>query len=137
MEAADATEDPDTLSRIELVSSYVNEYPFLDEGRRARFEAAFRKRGLPLPDMTPSRSRPRRPAREPAAKGYIDRETFLSYILLIYTGTAIFYSWYYLAERLVRRDFRICPKHKIIQTALSILYIAADILALGLLAGGE
>jgi hypothetical protein len=83
------------------------------------------------------RSRPIRAERPRTAGGTIDRQTLLSYILLIYTGTALFYSWYYLVERLIRRDFRACTKHKIIQTGLSVLYVAADILLLSLLASGE
>lgn len=136
MKAPQAARDPDSLSRIELISSYVNCYPSLDEEGKARLEASFRRRGLPLPDMS-ERPRAIRPARPRNAGGTIDKETLLSYILLIYTGTALFYSWYYLVERLVRRDLRACTKHKIIQTGLSALYVAADILILGLLAAGE
>jgi hypothetical protein len=136
MKAPEASEDPDSLSRIELVSSYVNRYGSLDEEGKARLEAAIRKRGLPVPDMS-DRPRPAAAHRRGIPKVTIDRETFLSYILLIYTGTAIFYSWYFLAERLIRRDYRVCAKHKIIQTGISVLYVAADILILSLLAGGE
>jgi hypothetical protein len=136
MKAPDAARDPDSLSRIELISSYISSYPSLDEEGRAGLEAAFRRRGLPLPDMS-ERPRPIRPARPRRAGGTIDKQTLLSYILLIYTGTALFYSWYYLVERLARRDFRACTKHKIIQTGLSVFYVAADILILSLLAAGE
>jgi hypothetical protein len=136
MEEAEKVEDPDSLSRIELVSSYMNEYAALGEAGRSKFEDAFRRRGLPLPDMSARASRaPATSAR--AAKASIDRETFLSYLLLIYTGTAVFYSWYYLVERLIRRDFRVGARHKIIQTGISLFYAAADILLLSLLAGAE
>jgi hypothetical protein len=134
MKASESPADPDTLSRIELVSSYVNGYAELGEEGRADLEAELARRGLPVPDMS-RRGIKARPGLPRAPAGGIDRETLLSYILLIYTGTAIFYSWYYLAERLIRRDFSLRAKHKIIQTGISLLYAAADILILSLLAG--
>jgi hypothetical protein len=134
MKASETPVDPNSLSRIELVSSYVNRYGELGEKGRAAFEAALARRGLPVPDMSRrgARARPPRP-RLPA--GGVDKETLLSYILLIYTGTAIFYSWYFLAERLIRRDYRAGARHKLIQTGISLFYAAADILILSLLAG--
>jgi hypothetical protein len=118
--------DPDRLSRLELISLYINGYYTLGADLRSKFEAAFRKRKLPLPRMpehAPSIGPPA--ARKPAT---IDRSTFLSYILLIYSGTAIFYSWIYLAERLVKMDFRENAKHKLIQSSIALFYVVVELL---------
>jgi hypothetical protein len=118
--------DPEGLSRLELISRYIDGYYELDAGRRSKFEAAFRKRKLPLPLMPPHDPRPDR-----AAVGkprVIDLSTFLSYILLIYSGTAIFYSWIYLAERLAKMDFREGAKHKLIQSGIALFYVIVEIL---------
>jgi hypothetical protein len=122
--------DPDRLSRLELISLYINEYYRLDAGLRARFEAAFRKRKLPLPRIPASGPPPERPA-------VIDQRCFLSYILLIYSGTAIFYSWFYLAARLARMDFRENPKHRLIQSGIALIYVVAELLLLDLLPGAD
>ena len=111
--------DPDGLSRIELISLYINGYYALDADRKAKFEAAFAKRKLPLPRMpaVPAACRSSLPARRRGRR--MDRGCFLSYVLLIYSGTAIFYSWIYLAERLLKMDFRENAKHKLIQSGYS------------------
>ena len=114
--------DPAALSRLELVSLYINSYYTLDAERRSQFEAAFRQRKLPLPRM-PSKPRPTMERPVP-----MDRATFISYILLIYSGTAIFYSWIFLAERLLKMDFLESPKHKLIQSCIALLYVAVEIL---------
>lgn len=118
--------DPDELSRIELISLYIDGYYALDAARKAKFEAAFAKRKLPLPRM------PRFPPPPILAPGRaatdIDRGCFLSYVLLIYSGTAIFYSWIYLAERLLKMDFDKGPKHKLIQSAIALFYVIVEIL---------
>ena len=119
--------DPDGLSRLELISLYINGYYTLDADRRSRFEAAFRKRKLPLPRMP--EARPASPPPPPRRRGSgMDRSCFLSYILLIYSGTAIFYSWIYLAERLLKMDFQENAKHKLIQSGIAFAYIVAEIL---------
>jgi hypothetical protein len=126
METALYGGDPDRLSRLELISLYINGYYTLGADLRSKFEAAFRKRKLPLPRMpenAPSLDPP--DARKPAT---IDRSTFLSYILLIYSGTAIFYSWIFLAERLVKMDFRENTKHKLIQSGIALFYVVVEIL---------
>jgi hypothetical protein len=118
--------DPDKLSRLELISLYINGYYSLDAESRSRFEAAFKKRKLPLPEM------PGKPP--PGSRGSsgkpdsIDRSTFISYLLLIYSGTAIFYSWIYLAIRLAKMDFNVNAKHKLIQSGIALFYVAAEIL---------
>jgi hypothetical protein len=118
--------DPDKLSRLELISLYINRYYSLDADSRSRFEAAFRKRKLPLPAM-PDNPPPH--GRGSAGKpGSIDRGTFISYVLLIYSGTAIFYSWIYLAIRLAKMDFNLNAKHKLIQTGIALFYVVAEIL---------
>jgi hypothetical protein len=123
MESAVFDGDPDKLSRLELISLYINDYYSLDADARSRFEAAFRKRKLPLPAIP---ANPPRDARGRAGKASsIDRNTFISYMLLIYTGTAIFYSWFYLAARLAKMDFG--SKHKLILSAISLAYIVGEI----------
>lgn len=118
--------DPDRISRLELISLYINDYYALDANSRSQFEAAFRKRKLPLPRM---------PERSPQASSVaapkpmrIDRGTFISYILLIYSGTAVVYSWIYLIERFVKMDFRENARHKLIQSGIALFYITAEIL---------
>jgi hypothetical protein len=113
--------DPDGLSRLELISLYINNYYTLDADLRSRFEAEFRKRKLPLPVMPSFRPPP-----PPAAT--MDRNCFLSYILLIYSGTAIFYSWIFLLQRLIKMDFAKDGKHRIIQSGIALFYIIAEIL---------
>jgi hypothetical protein len=115
--------DPDSLSRLELVSFYINGYYKLDAGLRSRFEAAFRKRKIPLPSM-PAQAPPERAV---SGKWAMDRRTFLSYVLLIYSGTAFFYSWIYLAQRLVRMDFAE-NRHKLLQSAIALVYVVGEIL---------
>lgn len=80
--------DPASLSRLELVSLYINRYYKLDADLRSKFEAEFRKRKLPLPRM-PGKPSPERT--EAGEKCAMDRRTFLSYVLLIYSGTAFVY----------------------------------------------
>jgi len=114
--------DPDSLSRIELISVYINQYYSLDSEGRARFEAEFRKRKLPLPCMPATYTIPARTL--PA----MDRDCFLSYLLLIFTGTAIFYSWIFLAQRLVKMDFAKAGKHRLIQSGIALFYVLCEIL---------
>lgn len=115
--------DPDRLSRPELISLYINGYYKLDAGLKSKFEAAFKKRHLPLP--SPPCEGPPEVARR---KNRIDRSTFLSYILLIYSGTAFFYSWIYLAARILKMDFADNPRHKLIQSAIALVYVVGEIL---------
>jgi hypothetical protein len=122
--------DPDRLSRLELVSRYINEYYTLDADRRSKFEAAFRKRRIPLPLMPEAFPVPRRAAP-------MDRNCLLSYFLLIYSGTAIFYSWIYLFERLVKMDFGINTKHKLIQSGIALFYVLAEIFIYAYFSGAD
>lgn len=130
MEATKA--DPENLSRLELVSLFVNGYYDLGPEARFRFEAEFKKRGLPLPHMPPRLPAPAVPAKKTST---IDRSCFTSYMLLIYTGTAIFYAWIFLAARLIKLDFGANPRHKLIQTAIALFYVVAELLAINYFAG--
>lgn len=135
MEAAQYGGDPDMLSRLELISLYINGYYELDADLRSKFEAAFKKRKLPLPVMPEHAPSPGRVAvGKPTA---IDRGTFLSYILLIYSGTAVFYSWIFLAERLIKLDFRENTKHKLIQSGIALSYLLAELLLYAYFTGAE
>jgi hypothetical protein len=135
MEVAGYGGDLGMLSRLELISLYINGYYKLDADLRSKFEAAFKKRKLPLPRM-PEHA----PSPAPAAVGKpttIDRSTFLSYILLIYSGTAVFYSWIFLAERLAKLDFRENTKHKLIQSGIALSYLIAELLLYAYFANAE
>jgi hypothetical protein len=116
--------DPASLSRLELVSLYINRYYKLDADLRSKFETEFRKRNLPLPRM-PIGSPLKRD--RTAGKWTMDRHTFLSYVLLIYSGTAFVYSWIYLAQRLVKMDFGQNPRHKLLQSAIALVYVIVEI----------
>jgi len=122
--------DLDGLSRPELISLYINGYYTLDAGLKSKFEAAFKERKLPLPRM------PETPP-VPKAAPSIDRKCFLSYILLMYTGTGIFYSWFFLAARLLKMDFRDNLKHKLIQTGIALLYVVGELLLIGYFRGAN
>lgn len=132
MELAQSGDDPEGLSRLELVSRYINGYYALDADHKRRFEAAFARRKLPLPCMPPAPS-----VERPAARASMDRNTFLSYILLIYTGTALFYSWIYLAERLIKMDLREDAPHRLIQTGIALLYVVGELLLYAYFSGQE
>ena len=122
-------DDPAALSRLELISLYINGYYQLDADRRSRFEAEFIRRRLPIPDMPPSPAPPARPCQNRRrASRPMSRGCFLSYILLIYSGTAFFYSWAYLAARLVKMDFAVETRHKLVQTAIALLYVVGELL---------
>jgi hypothetical protein len=123
--------DLDRLSRPELISLYINGYYKLDADLRSKFEAAFKKRKLPLPVMPADG--PTAADRGSSRRAVIDRSTFLSYILLIYSGTAFFYSWIYLAERLVKMDFGENTRHKLIQSGIALVYVVGEILLYGYL----
>jgi hypothetical protein len=122
--------EPDALSSLELISLYINEYHSLDAARRSSFEAAFKERHLPLPRIPD-------PPPAPARKSAIDRKCFMSYMFLIYSGTAIFYSWIYLADRLAKMDFRENAKHKAIQSGIALVYVVAEILLICWLSGRD
>jgi hypothetical protein len=126
-------DDPAALSRLELVSLYINRYYQLDADLRSRFEAEFLRRKLPLPAMPAAPARPcrdRRGASRPMSRG-----CFLSYVLLIYSGTAFFYSWAYLAARLVKMDYAVETRHKLVQTAIALIYVVGELLLYGYIFG--
>jgi hypothetical protein len=117
-------EEIEYASPIELVSSYIDSYYSLDPDSREARERELAARGLPLPRM-PSDPPVHTPRRVTEA---IDKETFLDYVLLIYTGTALFYSWIFMAIRFAKRDFK--TKHRLIQTAISLFYILSELILL-------
>jgi hypothetical protein len=108
-------------SSWELVSAYVNGAYGSDPALKKAMEEEFAARSLPLPAAGPaapeggSRPKPMSP------------ETFLSYLLLIYTVTGLFYAWLYLPLRLIRGDFGKDRKHHLIQWAISLAYQGAEV----------
>lgn len=109
------------LSRWELVSIYINGGYGEDARMREELERQFVARGLPIP-------RPyERGQAKPAAVPPMSRETFLSYLLLIYTVTGLFYAWLYLPLRLIRGDFQKDRKNHLIQTGICVVYQAAEV----------
>ena len=113
--------DPKSLSRLELISLYINHYYDLDPAQRSSFATEVLRRKLPLPDMPASR-----PTARPSPG--MDRYCFLDYVLLIYSGTAIVYSWIFLIERLVKLDIAKGGKHRVIQAGIALFYVIAEIL---------
>lgn len=119
------------MSSYELVSIYINRSYGDKLEALPLLEAELRKRRLPVPEPMPL------PPPEPAAgkSSAMSRETFLSYLLLIYTLTGLFYSWLYLPMRLIRGDFDKDRKHRLVQTAIALLYQAAEIATYTILTG--
>jgi hypothetical protein len=122
----------DSLPRIELVSLYMNRYASLGTEDRRSFEGEFARRGLPIPDMsretTTLSAVQARVAKKPLARG-----TTISYFLFIYTPSGLVYAWVFLAARLIRHDYDVDHRHKVIQTFISLAYIALETLALALI----
>lgn len=114
----------------ELVSVYVNRGHGEDLAYKSELEAALRARGLPLPEQMPPAEAPMPPASAP-----MTRATFFEYILLTYIVTGLFYSWLYLPLRLIKGDFSVDRKHKLIQTGLALAYQAAEVAAVCALSG--
>lgn len=125
MDANAFSGEPASLSRLELVSRYINGYFSLDADLRSKFEAEFRNRRLPLPQVPPAPPSERAKVRR---NWGMDSRTFLSYLFLIYSGTAFVYSWIYLAQRLVKMDFGENTRHKLIQSAIALVYVVAEVL---------
>ncbi|HOX32773.1 MAG TPA: hypothetical protein PLB91_10600 [Spirochaetales bacterium] len=113
------------IPRIELVSLYMNFFERLDEDERSAFEEEFLRRGLPLPARSAMEAKPSQPTVRPAAK-HLDEATTRSYLYLINVLTGLFYSWYFLASRLGRRDIGGDPRHRAIQTLIALAYLALE-----------
>jgi hypothetical protein len=118
------------MSDWELVSVYVNRGHGEDLEYKAELEAEFGARGLPVPEQMP----PIGP-KKPAAATSMARTTFLEYVLLTYIVTGLFYSWLYLPLHVVKGDFSVDRKHKLIQTGLAFAYQAAEVAAIYALSG--
>lgn len=118
------------MSDWELVSVYVNRGHGEDLAYKAELEGELASRGLPLPEQMPPVEAPR-----PPAVAAMTRATFLEYILLTYIVTGLFYAWLYLPLRLVKGDFSVDRKHKIIQTGVALAYQAAEVAAACALSG--
>lgn len=112
------------MSDWELVSVYVNRGHGEDLAYKAELEAELVARGLPVPEQMPPLE-----AQRPAATAAMTRATFLEYILLTYIVTGLFYAWLYLPLRLVKGDFSVDRKHKLIQTGVALAYQAAEVAA--------
>jgi hypothetical protein len=117
--------DVDRASSAELLSIHINRLHKGDPALIAAVEAELSSRGLPLPEPYP-------PAAE-APPPPMTRETFLSYLFLIYTVTGLVYSWLYLPMRLIKGDFRVDTRHKVIQSGIALAYQAAEVVAIGAL----
>jgi hypothetical protein len=111
------------LSKFELVSIYINLSFKMDAPLRESYEDELRGRKLEIPREVCAEGK------SPARKEAIDKETFLSYILLIYTITGVFYSWIYIIERIIKRDFYKNTKHKLIMSLISFIYIFLEVIA--------
>ncbi len=114
--------DVDRASSAELLSIHINRLYGGDPDLRAAVEAELVARGLPLPEPYP-------PAAPPPPRP-MTRETFLAYLFLIYTVTGLVYSWLYLPMRLIKGDFRVDLKHKVIQSGMALAYQAAEVAAI-------
>jgi hypothetical protein len=123
--------DPHQESSFELVSVYINEYRELNDDERHEYEHEITARRLPLP--TPSMGEPWIDQNENQSiaakkKPPIDRETFVSFMFLLYILTGMFYAWYYLTRRIILGDVMKGTRLKIILTLISIVYIVTEIL---------
>ena len=110
------------MSDWELVSVYINRGHGDDLAYKAELEGELASRKLPVPEQMPHIDAPR-----PPATAAMTRATFLEYVLLIYIVTGLFYSWLYLPVRLVKGDFSVDRKHKLIQTAVALAYQALEV----------
>jgi hypothetical protein len=118
-----------SISSYELISRYINDYYEMDEALRQAMARELSARKLPLPKIgeAPVPALPKR-------KGQVmDQRTFLSYLLLIYTGTALFYAWCYLPARLIKKDYKDNKKDTAIQTGIALFYQIIEIIAFILL----
>ena len=117
------------MSDWELVSVYMNRGHGEDLDYKAKLEAELKARSLPVPEqMQPVEAQ--KPAAAPMA-----RATFVEYVLLTYIVTGLFYAWLYLPLRLVKGDFSVDRKHKLIQTGVALAYQAAEVAAACALSG--
>jgi len=110
------------MSDWELVSVYINRGHGDNLSYKAELEGELASRKLPVPEQMPQLEAPK-----PRATAAMTRSTFLEYVLLIYIVTGLVYSWLYLPVRLVKGDFSVDRKHKLIQTAVALAYQALEV----------
>ena len=89
----------------------------------------FSARHLPLPKM----GEPPAPVLRVKNGSQMDKRTFLSYVLLIYTVTGLFYAWGYLPARIIKNDFQKDKKDNVIQTGIALFYQLIEVVAFILL----
>jgi hypothetical protein len=124
--------EPESLgcvSSYELISRYINEYYEIDEATRRAMAQELSARHLPLPKI----GEPPEPAPRGKKGQEMDQRTFLSYLLLIYTVTGLFYAWGYLPARLIKKDYQKDKRDKLIQTGIALFYQVIEIVAFLLL----
>jgi hypothetical protein len=117
------------ISSYELISRYINDYYEIDEATRRAMAHELSARHLPLPKM----GEPLAPVLRLKKGSEMDKRTFLSYVLLIYTVTGLFYAWGYLPARLIKKDFQIDKKDNVIQTGIALFYQLIEIVTFILL----
>ena len=117
------------ISSYELISRYINDYYEMDETLRHAMAREFLARKLPLPTM----GEPPVPALRPKKGSAMDQRTFLSYLLLIYTVTGLFYAWCYLPARLIKKDYKNDKKDTAIQAGIALFYQIIEIVTFILL----
>jgi len=118
------------ISSYELISRYINDYYEIDEATRSAMARELSARHLPLPKI----GAPPAPALRVKKGSEMDRRTFLSYLLLIYTVTGLFYAWGYLPARLIKKDYQKDKRDNLIQTGIALFYQVIEIVAFILLA---
>lgn len=118
------------MSSYELISRYINDYHEIDEATRRAMARELSARHLPLPKI----GEPPEPSLRAKKGTEMDRRTFLSYLLLIYTVTGIFYAWGYIPARLIKKDFQKDKRDNAIQAGIALLYQVIEIAAFLLLA---
>lgn len=140
------------MSSYELISLYINDHDRLEPAALHAIEAEFHRRKLPLPRLpsqpeaqaistssagaapvqlqtAPLGADPALPAKgRPAAskRTAMDRRTFISYLLLIFSGTAVVYAWFFIPLRLAKRDYLADRRNFRIQAGVSVFYMALD-----------
>jgi hypothetical protein len=123
-------ESLDCISSYELISRYINDYHELDEATRRAMAQELSARRLPLPKI----GEPPEPVLRVKKGSEMDQRTFISYLLLIYTVTGLFYAWGYLPARLIKKDYQKDKRNNAIQTGIALFYQVIEIVAFLLLA---
>jgi hypothetical protein len=115
-------ESLETLSSYELISLYINRGWEGKPGLKEGLEAEFAARRLPLPEPFPPAPPPPPPGPKP-----MSRDTFVSWLLLIYTVSGLVYAWLYLPMRLIRGDFDKDKKQRLAQAGVALAYQVLEV----------